>query len=136
MKPESDLEVLLQGLDPSVSEEEYVFCSFVGAVYGDRGELDPLCVFREAEGLTYIVSRRSAEKAGVSFDARFRMITLRAHSSLVAVGLTAAVAGALADVGISANVVAAYHHDHIFVPSESVDEAIKVLRKLQYGPKR
>ena len=55
------------------------------------------------------------------------MITLRIHSSLEAVGLTAAVATKLAKAGITANVVAAYFHDHIFVPVERADEAVKLL---------
>jgi hypothetical protein len=59
------------------------------------------------------------------------MITLRVHSSLAAVGLTAAVAAALSDHGISANVVAAYCHDHIFVPADRAEEALAALRSLQ-----
>ena len=53
------------------------------------------------------------------------------HSSLAAVGLTAAVAAALADHGISANVVAAFYHDHIFVPAERAEEALAALRAIQ-----
>ena len=47
------------------------------------------------------------------------------------VGLTAAVAVALADAGIACNVVAAVHHDHLFVPVESADAALAALRALQ-----
>jgi hypothetical protein len=55
------------------------------------------------------------------------MITLNVHSSLEAIGLTAAVAGRLALHGISANVVAAYYHDHIFVPTADAERAVVVL---------
>ncbi len=46
-----------------------------------------------------------------------------------AVGLTAAVATKLASYGISANVVAAYYHDHIFVQIEKADEALLALKE-------
>lgn len=47
-----------------------------------------------------------------------------------AVGLTAIVAEKLAAKGIGANVVAAYYHDHVFVPSEQAVEALAVLQAL------
>jgi uncharacterized protein len=37
----------------------------------------------------------------------------------------------LGDAGISCNVVAAAFHDHIFVPIEKADLAMKVLQDLQ-----
>lgn len=52
-------------------------------------------------------------------------------SDLAAIGLTAAFARALGDAGISCNVVAAAHHDHMFVPVERADAAIAALRALQ-----
>ena len=58
------------------------------------------------------------------------MVTLRVHSSLAAVGLTAAVATALTGVGISCNVVAGYFHDHLFVPVDRGQEAVEVLSSL------
>ena len=58
----------------------------------------------------------------------FQPITLSVHSSLEAVGLTAAVSCALAREGISANVVAAY--DHIFVPVANANQALSCLLKL------
>jgi hypothetical protein len=61
------------------------------------------------------------------------MISLTIHSSLAAVGLTAAIASALAEQGISANVVAAYFHDHLFVPWEQRLQAMAVLSALAAG---
>ena len=58
------------------------------------------------------------------------MITLTVHSSLEAVGLLAEVATAFAARGISVNVVSAYYHDHLFVPSDRVEEALAALSEL------
>jgi hypothetical protein len=55
---------------------------------------------------------------------------LTVHSSLEAVGLTAAVSKALTEANISCNVVAAYYHDHIFVPVKDAKQAMRVLEKL------
>ena len=59
-----------------------------------------------------------------------RRITLSVHSALDGVGLTAAVAGALAEAGIACNMVAAFHHDHAFVPADDAEPALAVLRAL------
>ena len=59
-----------------------------------------------------------------------RQITLKVHSSLEAIGLTAAMSRALMEAGISANVVAAYYHDHIFVPAADAERAVEALRQL------
>jgi hypothetical protein len=46
------------------------------------------------------------------------------------VGLTAAVATALARENISCNVVAAYHHDHLFVAQTDAERALGALLAL------
>jgi hypothetical protein len=88
-------------------------------------------MFLEEEGRTMILPVEIADEAGLEYESTFHMITLRVFSSLDAVGLTAAVATALAEKGIAANVVAAFHHDHVFVPSDRAEEAIEALRVLQ-----
>jgi hypothetical protein len=55
------------------------------------------------------------------------------HSELEGVGLTAAVSSALAEVRIACNVVAGFHHDHLFVPWERRGEALVVLQRLASG---
>jgi hypothetical protein len=64
-----------------------------------------------------------------------RRITLTVPSALDGVGLTAAVATALADAGIPCNVVAAFHHDHLFVPAAMAKRAVRVLLDLQAAVK-
>ena len=127
----SDLDALLAHLDPSLDERDHVFVTIEGARYGALEDLQPLAAFAEDEGLTLVLERGRAESAGLAFEGVMRRITLSVMSSLEAVGLTAAVAGALAEAGISANVVAAFHHDHVFVPAGDADRAVEVLRGLQ-----
>jgi hypothetical protein len=92
--------------------------------------LDPLCTFQEAEGITIILSKGQADKSSLPYSGLYAWITLTVHSSLEAVGLTAAVSKALTEANISCNVVAAYHHDHIFVPVKDVGRAIDALTRL------
>ena len=129
MPGEIDLTILLKSLKPQLREEEYIFYSAEGE-YGDFAELQPICFFREDEGITLVIPRETALQHGLHFNTVFRAITLTVHSSLNAVGLTAAVATRLASNGISANVIAAYYHDHIFVPAEHAEQAIQSLREL------
>ena len=87
--------------------------------------------FLETEGLTLIVDADTALRHSLAFDGVYRMITLTVESSLTDVGLTACVATALAEEGISANMVAAKHHDHLFVPATDALRALELLRTLQ-----
>lgn len=130
MSGERDLQILLRSMAPTLRMERFVFVSIANAEYGDYAELKPLAAFREQEGLTLVLEHAIANQIGLSEQAVFRCITLSVHSSLNAVGLTAAVAAALSAHGISANVVAAYFHDHVFVPEQHADKAIEVLTAL------
>lgn len=124
-----DLRVLLKNMTPEIQSDEYVFCP-VKSHFSEYEHLNPLAFFVESEGVTLIVSADAAEKAGLSFETKFKQITLTVHSSLDAVGLTAAVTSKLAAHGINANVVAAYYHDHIFVQTEKADKALSALKEL------
>ncbi len=118
---------LLNSISPELIEGEYVFCTIPNGKYGDYRDLSPLASFIEAEGLTLVVPRESADKSGLEYDGVFRCITLTVHSSLEAVGLTAAVSTKLSEHQISANVIAAYFHDHVFVPSRFAEKALTLL---------
>lgn len=126
----TELDTLLKNINPVLSAGEFVFCVIEQGSYGDLRELNPVGSFLEDEGLTLILQRSVAEKHGLHFECAFKKITLQVHSSLQAVGLTERVASALAQKGISANVVAAYHHDHIFVPVDRAQEALQALSLL------
>jgi hypothetical protein len=120
---------MLCALDPHLLPEEFAFCTVPYSRQAEFSGLSPLASFREEEGQTLVVDTGSADGAGLDYDGAFRCITLGVNSSLGAVGLTAAVTTCLARRGISANVIAAYHHDHIFVPSGRADEALAALQE-------
>jgi len=128
MSGEKNLKTLLSSMSPEVLPDSYVFCSVAGK-YGDHCKLRPLATFAESEGLTLVLTKQAADQAQLTYDSVFKGITLTVHSSLDAVGLTAAVSGKLAEKGISANVIAAYYHDHIFVQKEKIGLAIAALNE-------
>ncbi len=130
MSGEKNLKKLLTSLSAQLLPETYVFCTLPNGKYADYAELFPKCMFSEAEGFSLIITQKQAEQNNLDYTGIFRCITLTIHSSLEAVGLTAAVSGKLAENDISANVIAAYHHDHIFVKAEQADLAVKKLNEL------
>ena len=127
MNAETDLDTLIRNLKPRTLPATYVFCSLADADYGALSHTSPLASFAEPEGLTLVLTRESADQEDLPYQGTFRCISLQVHSSLEAVGLTAAVTGELANHGISANVIAGYHHDHIFVPSHQAEAALQLL---------
>jgi len=130
MNAETDLDTLIRKLEPRTLPDTYVFCSVEDANYGALSHTTPLASFAEAEGLSLVLTRKSADQEGLAYEGTFRCISLQVHSSLEAVGLTAAVTGELANHGISANVIAGYHHDHIFVPSHQAEAALQLLEMM------
>jgi hypothetical protein len=111
---------------PVLDGELWVFCTFARDAPPDAA-LEPSVMVRELEGWTAVVPRHRAEAAALSFDGTFRRITLTVHSSLAAVGLLAAVAAALAEAGVACNAASGFYHDHLFVPADREDDAMRVL---------
>ncbi len=129
MSGETDLATLLRSMQPVLRPEIYVFVTMPPGGPAPA-KLSPVMTFREQEGVTLIVPRREAEAAGLAGAFPCRMITLKVHSSLEAVGFLATVAARLAAGGISANAVSAFYHDHLFVPVERAEEAVNILKQL------
>ena len=128
MSGETDLGKLLHNMKPERNVGEYVFC-LVNLL--DRATaLRPLGIFQEKEGTTIIITKQQADELSLPYSVVCAWITLTVHSSLEAVGLTAAVSKALTEANISCNVVAAYYHDHLFVPLADADRAMDVLQAL------
>ena len=132
MTGERNLEKLLASMSPDLVDGEYVFCTFQNAKYGDYLDLEPTATVKESEGLTLIISKHKADENRINYESSFKRITLKIHSSLDAVGLTAAFSNKLTEHGISANVIAGYYHDHIYVQSEFADKAMKALNEFAH----
>lgn len=123
----SELRQMLAQMRPRLRPGRYVFAAVAGV---QPAGLRPVMTFTEDEGLTLILGQHEADAAGLAYGLVTEWITLTVHSSLEGVGLTAAVSGALADAGISCNMVAAAHHDHLFVPAGTADQAVRLLEDL------
>lgn len=132
MSGEKNLDKLLSAMSPELMAGEFIFCSFEKSHYGDHSELSPIVAVAESEGLTLVIPRSKADEHNIKYDSVFRGITLKVHSSLDAVGLTAAFSNKLTEHGISANVIAGYFHDHIFVQAELADKAITAINELTH----
>jgi len=126
---ESNLARLIRTMHPVLDLAEYVFASVAADELSGSG-VRPLCSFAETEGTTVILTADEAQARKLPAEPRWAHIILGVHSSLAAVGFLAAVTGALARSGISVNAVSAFYHDHLFVPWERRDEALRVLRSL------
>ena len=121
--PETDLALLIRAMSPRLAPGRFVFATLDTIPAG----LNPVMIFREAEGITLILPRDQALAAGLSWSFPSRMITLEVHSSLDGVGFLAAITVELAKGGIPVNAVSAFHHDHLFVPEERAEEALAIL---------
>ena len=127
MTGEKDLNKLLKTIKPELNAGDYVFCTV--------NEINPvnfnevILTFKEQEGTTIIIKKELADSLNLKYSLVFAWITLTVHSSLEAVGLTAAFSSALSQQGISCNVVAAFFHDHIFVDKKDAKKAMEVLKR-------
>ncbi len=129
MNPETDLLTVLLTMEPMLHEGVFVFCSVDREATLD--ELATALAFvREDEGTTLVLSHEDATAMRLNYSTLMAQITLSVHSSLDAVGLTAAVSTALGDVGIACNVIAGFHHDHLFVPADRARDAMEALRRI------
>jgi len=129
---ETDLVELLRAMRPSLAPAEYGFGVLPPGAPTPAG-LRPFATVEEAEGRTLVAPVAELARAGVPHSPGWARISLAVHSSLSAVGLTARLATALADAGMSANVVAGYHHDHLFVPWPRRHDAVAALAALAAG---
>ena len=115
-------------MHPVLNEGEYVFCTIPSNHTFDQTKT--IGSFKEKEGLTVILEKQLADSLGLQYTFVAAWITLTVHSSLEAVGLTAAFSNALAQERISCNVIAAFYHDHIFVAQADAEKAMQLLQQL------
>ena len=129
MSSETNLRELIKNIQPELVNEEFIFASMDEEKF--RGnKLNPLCRFLENEGISLILRRVEADEKGIHYNSVFKMITLKVHSSLEAVGFLAKITGELAKHQISVNPVSAYYHDHLFIPISKAEEALIILKQM------
>jgi hypothetical protein len=135
---ETDLKKILETLEPRLNEGEFAFCPVesLEKVLAMVNLEQILFFFKEGEAYTIIIEKRLADTCKLSYTYVASWITLIVHSSLESVGLTAMFSVALANEGISCNVVAATFHDHIFVRVQDAHRAMKVLNDLSKSSRR
>jgi hypothetical protein len=128
MSGETNLDRLIGSMHPVLHGEAYVFTttSDPRVVRDARAKM----TFREAEGVTLILAEDEAERLGLAGEFPCRMITLNVHSSLDAVGFIAKIATRLAAEGMGVNPVSAFYHDHLFVPADRAEDAMRVLHAM------
>ncbi|HAM27087.1 MAG TPA: acetyltransferase [Microbacteriaceae bacterium] len=125
---EPNLSNLLSKLSPERVPGSFVFVS-VGFSESLKG-VAPLASVMEAEGLSVVLRREDADRLGLHYSFVAAWITLHVYSALETVGLTGAVAATLTEAGISCNMIAGYHHDHILVPENRLIDALTELKEL------
>ncbi len=121
--PVRDRAAMIAGMSPELQPGVFVFCCNAGPAHPAA-----IATMREAEGLSQVLPLAEAQASGFDTSLPMAQITLTVNSALDGVGLTAAVSAALADAGIPCNVIAGYHHDHIFVPVALAHSAVAALR--------
>ncbi|MWB76556.1 ACT domain-containing protein [Pseudooceanicola sp. 216_PA32_1] len=123
--PVSDTSAMIAGMDPVLEPGTWVFATSEDPALAAQA----VALYREAEGTSLILPLEVAQAAGFDTSAPMRCITLRVNSSLLGVGLTAAVAGVLAAAGLPCNMVAGLRHDHAYVPAGQAETALALLRE-------
>ncbi len=123
--PVREARAMVAGMTPRLDPALYVFCT------GGEPVAGALATFREDEGLSQVLPLDLARDAGFDVGLPMARIVLEVYSALDGFGLTAAVATALAEAEIACNMLAAFHHDHVFVPEADRHRALGVLQALQ-----
>ncbi len=124
-----NLEETLRSMVVSCDEVKYGFATVKSTKSIVLEDLQ--ATFKEQEGLAIIAPKDVLEAKGIKYEGPFAKITIDVHTSLEMVGLTAALATELTKNDVSANVVAAYFHDHIFVQYDLRQKAMDAINYLK-----
>lgn len=126
----TDLQQMLRTLEPAQRPGTFVYVAVDAAT---ARSLPAEAMIVEDEAVTVVLRLVDADAAGCDYGYVAAWITLGVNSALEAVGLTAAISAALGDAGISCNILAGYHHDHMLVPYDDAERALAALRSLARG---
>lgn len=129
MSGKLNLDEVLKTLNVSCDDIEYGFANVKDGTFIPTKEI--IGTFQETEALTLIATKNYFEQQNIKYDGSYAKLTIDVHTSLDLVGLTAILSSKLAENGISANVVAAYFHDHIFVQYPLRQKAISAILQLK-----
>jgi hypothetical protein len=125
----TDLQQTLSSLKVICDDVQYGFASIPDDSGIDREKV--LATFQENSRLAVIAPKTYLDSKNIDNEGPYAKLTIDVHTSLELVGLTAAMAAKLAEHGISANVVAAFYHDHVFVQYDLRAKAIGLLESLK-----
>jgi len=125
----TDLKQTLSSLKVICDDIEYGFASVSLDSTIDREKV--LATFHEDGYLAIIAPSAYLDSKGIENEGPFAKLTIDVHTSLEMVGLTAVLSTKLAEHEISANVVAAFYHDHVFVQYKLRQKAIELLESLK-----
>lgn len=128
---ERDLAAILAALTVARRDGTWVVCEVDPRHVPDLDLVSALVV--EDEATTVVVGEQDAVRLGLVPRFRAAWLTVEVATALDGVGLTAVLAGALAEHGLPCNVLAGSRHDHLLVPVERADEALAALRSLRTG---
>jgi hypothetical protein len=121
--PLGDRRAMLRDLAPRLRPGLWA-CHQVAEADPDRLRPRAAAMVREAEGVTLVLpAGAGAGRVGPAMG----WIELGVHSALDGVGLTAAVAGALAAEGSACNVLAAARQDQLLLPAPDAPRALAAL---------
>jgi uncharacterized protein len=129
MPGQTNLQAVLDSIQLSCDDVAYGFATATSGT--DIALKEVLGTFHENEGLTIFATKDYFDKHKMSFEGPLAKLTIDVHTSLELVGLTAALTAKLTEHGISANVVAAYYHDHIFVQYDQRQKATEAIQSLK-----
>jgi hypothetical protein len=122
---------MLAGMKPKLKSGRYFFCTSNDPSVLAALSARSLAAFREDEGTALVLTEEDATLHGFDVSMPMSWIVLEVFSALDGVGLTAGVATALADEGIPCNMIAAYHHDNVFVPEQMAARAVEILQDVR-----
>jgi hypothetical protein len=125
----TDLQQTLSSIKVVCDDVQYGFASIPDSFGIDSEKV--LATFHENGRLAVIAPKSYLDPKGIDSEGPYAKLTIDVHTSLELVGLTAVMAAKLAEHGISANVVAAFYHDHVFVQYKLREKAASLLEDLK-----